>query len=375
MRPAHLHLAWSERRASSGFRSAVSLHSHTWYSRESMAFVPRYTARIPLVSHAIGAQQRRYRERTGRALDFSRAFWRPPLTPCEALDLETRQIENLGLAAMVSLSDHDDVQAGTLLAVIDPRVPISIEWTVPFGASFFHVGIHNLAPRQAHAIQKELAAITADPGRERIREVLGALQETPETLIVWNHPLWDEAHIGAAEHARLVAQFAGDFGEYLHALELNGLRPWTENQQVVRLAESTGRMLISGGDRHGLEPNANLNLTNAATFAEFVDEIRRDRHSDILFLSQYREPIRLRMIETMLDIVREYPEFPEDRRRWSDRVFYQPHDAPVRPLSAFWQGDGPWPVQWFLHGLRATRSPQVRSALKLALADGWEIAR
>ena len=296
-----------------------------------MAFVPRYTARIPLVAHAIHAQERRYlcppapvvRSISGRA------FWRPPLTPREALDLESRQIETLGLDPMVSLTDHDDIQAGALLAVVDPKVPISTEWTIPYGPSFFHVGIHNLPASRAAAIQENLAAITANPKRELVRDALAGLDpNSPITLIVWNHPAWDEARIGGVEHARLASQFAADFGEFLHALELNGLRPWTENQQVIRMAEQDGRVLISGGDRHGLEPNANINLTNAASFAEFVDEVRSDRHSDVLFLPQYREPFRVRMIETMRDIVREYPEFPEDRRRWSDRVFYQAHDAP-----------------------------------------------
>jgi len=31
-------------------------------------------------------------------------------------------------------------------------------------------------------------------------------------------------------------------------------------------------LLISGGDRHGVEPNANINLTNAVNFTEFVHE-------------------------------------------------------------------------------------------------------
>lgn len=376
MRLTNLHFAWRNGRAHHSFRAAVSLHSHTWHSRESMAFVPRYIARFSLAAYAIRAQARRYRESTGHALDFSRVFWRPPLTPREALSTEASQIENLGLDAMVSLSDHDDVQAGALLSVLDPRIPISIEWTVPFGPSFFHLGIHNLPARDAAAMQKTLAAITANPARDEIRGVLAALDESPDTLTVWNHPAWDEARIGEAEHARLAAEFRAVFGDFLHAFELNGLRPWEENRRVIELAETSGHVLISGGDRHGLEPNANLNLTNAASFAEFAAEIRRDRHSDILFMPQYREPIRVRMIETMWDLVREYPEFPAYRRSWRDRVFYQPYDAPVRALSTYWKNGIPWPIECFLHGLRATRfitaSPQIRGALKLA--DAREIA-
>ena len=374
MRRTNLYLLWRDRTCLERFRNGVSLHSHTLHSRESMAFVPRYTTGVPVLAKAMRRQEQRYQARCGRTLDYGRAFWRPPLGPREAAQLEKTQIESLGLDAMVSLSDHDDIQAGVLLSVIDADSPISAEWTVPFGPSFFHVGIHNLPARRAQSIMGELAETTANPTRQRVLGVLTAVSEFPETLIVWNHPAWDEARIGSIEHAQLLGQFLERFGEFIHALELNGLRPWSENRQVMRIAERSGHPLISGGDRHGLEPNANLNLTNAATFAEFAEEIRRDKHSDVLFMPQYREPLRVRMIETMWDIVRDYPEFPEERRRWSGRVFYEQMDGEVRPLSALWDGDGPWIVQWFLHGLRATTSPQVRNALKLALADGQEIA-
>jgi hypothetical protein len=351
------------------------LHSHTLHSRESLAFVPRYTAGVPVLGAAIRRNEQLYRNRTGRALDFNNAFWRPPLAPREALELEKGQIENaLDLDPMVSLSDHDDIQAGVLLSVLEERVPISVEWTVPFGPSFFHLGIHNLPPAQAQPTMERLQEITANPSRESVRDMLAAINDFPEALIIWNHPAWDEARIGSIEHAQLLGQFLERFGEFLHAFELNGLRPWHENRAVIRIAEGSGHPLISGGDRHGLEPNANINLTNAADFSEFVDEVRRDRMSDVLFMPQYREPLRVRMIETMWDIVRDYPEFPAERRRWSDRVFYRYENGEVRPLSNVWKGDGPWIVRWFLQALRATKSPQVRNALKLALADAQEIA-
>ena len=64
---------------------------------------------------------------------------------------------------------------------------------------------------------------------------------------------------------------------------------------------------ISGGDRHGLEPNANLNLTTRRSFAEFAAEIRRERLSAVLFMPQYRETLGMRWFETVKDIVRCHP--------------------------------------------------------------------
>jgi hypothetical protein len=365
---------WRDASPLKRFRAGVSLHSHTLHSRESMAFLPRYTAGAPLIAGAIRRQEERYFAYAGRQLDFGRAFYRPPLGPREAYNLEKRQIEEtLNLAALVSLTDHDNILAGSLLAVVEPQVPISVEWTIPFGPSFFHLGVHNLPAQRAQSTMSDLEDFTASPSRGRLAELLAALGDLRETLVVMNHPMWDEARIGTAEHSQLVGRFLERYGDHIHALELNGLRPWKENSRVIWLAEYSGHPLISGGDRHGLEPNANINLTNAGSFAGFVDEIRRDRSSQVLFLTQYREPLKLRMIETMWDIVRDYPELPIGRRRWSERVFFQQDDGVEKPLSAFWKGDGPWPVRCFLAALRIFKSHHVRAALRVALADPREV--
>jgi len=376
MKRTRLHLLWRDAAARKRFRTGVSLHSHTLHSEESLAFVPRYTAGLPVIGCAIRHQEKRHLALTGRPLDFSRAFWRPPLAPREAYELERRQLEeDLDVEALISLSDHDDIQAGSVLRVLLADLPISVEWTVPFGPSFFHLGVHNLPPRNAPEVMSRLAACTSAVCRQQTAEMLAALHELPETLIVMNHPMWDEARIGAVEHAQLVGRFLERFGEHIHALELNGLRPWKENCRVMWLAEHSGHVLISGGDRHGLEPNSNVNLTNARTFAEFVSEIRNDGISDVAFMPQSREPFRVRMIQTMCDIVRDYPHLPIGRRRWSDRVFYRQPDGTAKPLSAFWNGgDEPWPVKVFVYGVRAARSQQVRSALRMALPDAQEVS-
>jgi hypothetical protein len=220
----NLHLLWRDRKPVHRFRAAVSLHSHTLHSHESLGFVPRYTAAVPLLAPAIRQQERRYGALTGRRSDFSKAYWTPPLAPCEAYDLEKKQIErDLDLEALVSLTDHDDIEAGSLLAVIEQvrPIPISLEWTVPFGPSFFHIGVHNLPSPRARSIMADLADYTNLPSRARLGEILTALHELDETLLVLNHPLWDEAGIGAVEHAQLLGGgFLERYGERIHALEL-----------------------------------------------------------------------------------------------------------------------------------------------------------
>ena len=51
---------------------------------------------------------------------------------------------------------------------------------------------------------------------------------------------------------------------------------------AMELAEEFQTTAVSGGDRHGTEPNAVLNLTNAGVFGEFAHEVRFQRKCDFL---------------------------------------------------------------------------------------------
>ena len=78
---------------------------------------------------------------------FRPRYWTPPLTPKLAYETEREQIENiLGMMSLVSLTDHDNIDAPILLQTMsgDARTPVSVEWSVPFGGTVFHLGVHNL---------------------------------------------------------------------------------------------------------------------------------------------------------------------------------------------------------------------------------------
>jgi hypothetical protein len=235
------------------FRTGVSLHSHTSHSREGLGFLPRWARDVPVLGWELARQTRRYEARQGRPPDFDGAHWTPPLSSVEALDLERRAVEDVvALQAIVSITDHDNIDAGLELCAGTPAVPISVEWTVPLGTTFLHLGIHNLPPPAACATLEALTSYTKQPSRASFDDLLTTLDAEPSVLIVLNHPLWDQAGIGIERHRAVVRTFLEDAGDRIHALELNGLRPCGENQQVVALAAEGDRTLISGGDRHGL---------------------------------------------------------------------------------------------------------------------------
>lgn len=369
-----IHLSWKDANVASQFRTGVSLHSHTNLSEETLDIIPRYTEKVPYLGNAVKAQQREYQRHTGKVLDFGNAFWTPPLSPLQALELEQRQITGLGLKPLVSLTDHDSIQAGCNLSVMEASAatPISVEWTIPFSTTYFHLGVHNLPRSNAHEIMAELAAFTKDPKPERLGGLLAMLNQDPATLLILNHPFWDEAGIGASEHANTLGRLLERHGALIHALELNGLRPWKENGRVVWLSRHTGIPAISGGDRHGCEPNSNINLTNAATFPEFVEEVRAGRQSTVLFMPQHKDPMRYRIIQTMWDVMRYYPDHPADRRKWSDRVFFRDESGAAKTIQSFFNGNEPAIVKQFSSLIRLVDKRTVRVVLRNALIDGEE---
>jgi hypothetical protein len=361
-----------------GFRTGVSLHSHTCASRESLDFIPRICGKVPLLRTLERAYRRRYEQIHGLPLDYMQSWWTPPLTPPEALQVESRQIESLGLQPLVSLSDHDTLEGIWSLRAraATHDALLSVEWTVPFEASFFHLGVHNLPPASAAGVFDELADYTARPDETKLRELLVSLNRCPDVLVVFNHPMWDEKSIGQQLHVDQVYRFLSKYKLGVHALELNGLRPWKENRSVIRLAMEAGLPLISGGDRHGLEPNANLNVTNATSFPAFVEEIRVQRASDIVFLPQYQQSLPSRIIDTLCDVMRSNPNHGMGWHRWSDRVFHRETSGVVRPLSAYWDAGGGTPalVRAFISTMRIVESRRVRSAMRPLFGPQEELA-
>jgi hypothetical protein len=336
---------WRDKDAPKGFRTGISLHSHTNQSRETLDFLANFGNQFPVMRPLLSRLERRAEQMHGIHIDYAASYWTPPMTPKLAFDLETRQIEKLGLAPMVSITDHDNIKAPMLLRTVPSarQIPVSVEWSAPYGGSqAFHLGVHNLPSARAAEWMATLQEFTAHPSDARLTEILAALHREANVLVIFNHPMWDLYLVGKEKHQFLVNEFLQKNGAFLHALELNGLRNWDENRSARRLAEKWNMLLISGGDRHGVEANANVNLTNATTFTEFVHEVRREKKSNVLFLQQYADPWKHRILQSTIDAIRHYPEFPQGSRSWDDRVFHPDANGVVRPLSELWpRGSAP----------------------------------
>jgi hypothetical protein len=319
--------------------------------------------------------ERRAESKHGFRINYAASYWTPPMTPKLAFDLESKQIESLDVAPMVSISDHDNIKAPMLLRTVPSarQIPVSVEWSVPYGTQSFHLGVHNLPSARATEWMATLAGYTANPNEGRLGEIFQALNDEPNVLLIFNHPMWDLYLIGKEKHEFLVGEFLQKYGAHFHALELNGLRHWDENRAVRRLAEKWNMLLISGGDRHGVEPNANLNLTNATSFTEFVHEIRKQKKSDILFMPQYAEPWKHRILQSAIDAIREYPEFPQGSRTWDERVYHPDHQGVPRPLKELWpKGSAPRVMAWSVQLVQLMGQGLVSGGLRMAWSEAHQ---
>ena len=353
------------------FRTGVSLHSHTMHSKEFLGRLPTYIARVPIGSYILEREIGRSHLYTGQIYDFGKFFWTPPLSPREAYVLEAKQIEEqLGLPALVSLSDHDNVEAGVQLRMLagTSQVPISVEWTVPYEETEFHIGVHNLPAERASEWANVLTKCSGTDSE--LFGLLADLHAESEVLIVLNHPFWDAESIGQVAHRKLLKKFLENFQPYLHAVEVNGMRSRRENREVVTLGNEVNLPVVAGGDRHGFEPNAVLNLTCAENFAEFVREIRRERHSEIVLMPQFFEPLQLRLLENAWHALAEAPgEF--GRSHWMSRVFLI-ENGQAKALSQFTGTRFHRLIDKFRWWMALLASPALRPALRLPFLGNEE---
>jgi len=370
LKQTRLHILRQPENLHSKARTGVSLHCHTEHSKEMLDFIPHYAEKLPIIAHFWGKEQEKYLKKEGKAIDFSTSYWSPPLPAIDVYNIEKKQIEDAGVSSLVSITDHDSIDANIKINQIE-NSPISLEWTVPFEYGYFHVGVHNLPADRAESLTETLLGFTFNNEQhtsERLNEMFAMLNELPSVLVILNHPLWDIELVGAERHAILLKNFIRKHGQWIHAFEINGFRSWSENKAVIEMADALGIPVATGGDRHGCKPNTVINLTNAETFEEFAEEIRETRRSEVVLMPEYEHPIHSRQMQSFSEILKLYPDFAEHRRRWFDRVFFDTGDGKgVVPLSAHgWKRGGPHWLRAAIYVLGVLGGPTFRPIFRLA---------
>lgn len=370
---SRLHILRKKQDLSAKAKTGVSLHCHTEYSQEMLDFIPHYAEKLPVINFFWRRERNKYESREQRTLDFASSYWSPPLAPHDVFKIEQKQIEEANLSPIVSLTDHDSIQATLEVNDLEPAsaAPISMEWTVPFEYGFFHVGVHNLPKDRADQLTRTLLEFTfneANHNDEKLTEMFAMLNDLPGVLIVLNHPLWDIEIVGKQRHRELLDMFIQRHVRWIHAFEINGFRSWSENKGVMDLAESIGIPLVTGGDRHGCKPNTVINITGASTFEEFADEIRTDKRSQVVLMPAYEQPLHSRQLESFAEILSHYPHFRAGRQKWFERIFFDNGDGlGARALTEYgWIRGGPLWLRIAVWTLGVMGGPTVRPFFRMA---------
>jgi len=114
------------------------------------------------------------------------------------------------------------------------------------------------------AVDADIQEFTANPSNARLTELLSALHALPNVLIVFNHPMWDLYEIGSARHALRVEEFMQQNGG-LHPRDgVERPAPLEREPRGRALAARWNKLLISGGDRHGLRTSCTNSLKEVA---------------------------------------------------------------------------------------------------------------
>ena len=80
LKQTQLHILSDAKDLSAKAKTGVSLHCHTEHSKEMLDFVPHYAAKLPIINYFWAKERVRFQEREGREIDFSTAFWSPPMS-------------------------------------------------------------------------------------------------------------------------------------------------------------------------------------------------------------------------------------------------------------------------------------------------------
>jgi hypothetical protein len=112
-----------------------------------------------------------------------------------------------------------------------------------------------------------------------------------------------------------------------------------------------------------------VNLSTVTDFSEFVEQVRVDKHSQVVLMPHYRQALNWRQLQSFAEILKFYPEFEADRQKWFARVHVKVDERGVVPLSTFWDRGGPLWLRMATWTLGAFGSPAARPVFSLVVKN------
>jgi predicted metal-dependent phosphoesterase TrpH len=236
-------------------------------------------------------------------LSYADIIYNPPYTPEDVYEMESAAVAPLGFEGVhLAITDHDEFAGNIELMRSRPhlngRLAVSEEVSVWYQGHLFHLGVSGLPAEGIDETHRRIQFAARSERHDELFETLAA----SGCLVVLNHPLvfW-----GRGPEKIPVTDLLTRYGWAIHALEVNGMRRREENDRVLELARRWGKPLVGGGDSHLLVASSMLCVSRAASFQDFIAEVKEGR-SVPLVKREYFAPLRWKMFLRVLYFMSRY---------------------------------------------------------------------
>jgi predicted metal-dependent phosphoesterase TrpH len=286
------------------FGYAVSLHNHSCHSVEKLAAL-NHVVKKSYMRFWSGILQRSFGLDGIPNLNYAEVTFNPPYTPEDVYEIEAAAAGKWGFDGVhMAITDHDEF-AGSLALLrgrpdLNGRTALSEELSLWYQGHLFHLGVCHLPESEVEETHTRIQAAARGGRYDELFETLAA----SGCLVIFNHPLlpWGpEAKIIPA------TDLVSRYGWAIHALEVNGMRPREENDRVLELAKHWRKPVVGGGDSHLLVASSILSLSRAATFKDFIAEVK-DGYAVPFVTPKYFAPLRWKLFLRVLFFISRYRE-------------------------------------------------------------------
>jgi hypothetical protein len=288
------------------FGYAVSLHNHSRHSVEKLAALNN-VIKLAYMRPLAGILQKSFGLGGVSDLNYADVTFNPPYTPEDVYQMEAAAASKWGFNGVhLAITDHDEF-AGSLALLrgrpdligrTNGRIALGEELSLWFQGHLFHLGVSCMPESEVEETHTRMQAAARGGRYDELFETLAA----SGCLVVLNHPLvaW-----GPGAQTIPVTELLSRYGWAIHALEVNGMRTREENDRVLELARQWRKPVVGGGDSHLLVASSVISLSRAATFKDFVAEVK-DGHAVPFVTPDYFAPLRWKLFLRVLFFISRY---------------------------------------------------------------------
>ncbi len=284
------------------FGYAVSLHNHSCHSVEKLAALNQ-VVKMAFMRPLSGVLQSSFGLGGISDLNYAEITYNPPYTPEDVYQMESAAAARWGFDGVhLAITDHDEF-AGNLPLLrgrpdLNGRIAISEELSLWYQGHLFHLGLSGLPESEIDQTHARIQSAARGGRYDELFETLAA----SGCLVVLNHPLvaW-----GPGSETIPCTDLLTRYGWAIHALEINGMRRREENDRVLELARQWRKPVVGGGDSHLLVASSIVSLSQAATFKDFIAEVK-DGHAVPFITPDYFAPLNWKLFLRVLFFMSRY---------------------------------------------------------------------